>query len=158
MSAGKREDQPTPSVLSELQNVGADSKGLSPFLAFWRSGTTQRTVPHSDGPTKPRAWLVVDVSPRRRAKPRRPILDTLFRALKVLAIQPAYGVDPVQAHNYWLPEDLAALRKPTATAQLESVEKQSSAAKPPAPSRVRYVRISRTGRSRRMAGATRRDI
>ena len=158
MSVRKGEDQRTPGVLSELQNVGADSKGLSPFLAFWRSATTPRTDSPTERAPKPRSWLVVDVSPRRRVKPRRPILDTLFSALKKLAIQPAFGVDPVQAHDYRLSEGLADMRGPKDTAQLEPVEKQPSAPKPAAHSRVRYVRVSRTGRSRRVVGATRRDI
>jgi hypothetical protein len=158
MSIRKGEDQPTPGVLSELQNVGADSKGLSSFLAFWRSATTPPVDPPSDRPAKPRAWFMVDVSPVRRVKRRRSILDTLFSALKTLATQPAFGVDPVQAHDYGLPNDLAALRRPTDTTQLASVATQPSAQKPPARKRVRHVRLSRASRSRRMVGASRRDI
>jgi hypothetical protein len=157
MSVRKEEGQPTPGVLSELQNVGADSKGLSPFLAFWRSATTPQTDSQKERMTRPRAWLVVDVSPKPRVKRERPILDTLFSALKSLAIQPAFGVDPVQAHDYRLPDDLAALRRPTQTARLASEGKQQNAASSPAPRRARHVRISRASRSRRRVGATRRD-
>ena len=158
MSVRKRNDPSTPGVLSELQNVGADSKGLSPFLPFWRSATTPRVDPPSDERAKPRAWLMVDVSRVRREKRRRPILDTLFSALKTLAIQPAFGVDLVQAHDYWLPDDIVAVRRSTDTAKLVSEDKQPSATKPPPPRRARHIRISRASRSRRMLRATRRDI
>jgi hypothetical protein len=156
MSVRKGEDQRTPGVLSELQNVGADSKGLSPFLAFWRSATTPPTDSPKQTAPKPRAWLVVDVSPRRRVKHRRPILDTLFSALKTLAIQPAFGVDPVRAHDYWLPEDVAPQLRPTDTAQVESVEQAIVRPEAAAPRRARHAR-RRPNRSRRMVEATRRD-
>jgi len=145
-------------VFSELQNVGADSKGLSPFLAFWRSAITPPRNSIDGKVRKNTAWMAVDVSPARAMNSRHPILEFLANLLETLATHPSAGLDPVQAHDYWLPDDLVALRRPHGNLRDEPVDKRSLSAEPVVPRRVRHVRLSRgTNRSRRRVGATRRD-
>jgi hypothetical protein len=79
MKVRERKDRSQPGVLAELQNVGADSKGLSPFLAFWRSAITP-PVDFLDGKTrKTAAWIEVDVSTARGMSRRHPILRVSFQ-------------------------------------------------------------------------------
>jgi hypothetical protein len=146
-----------PGVFPELQNVGADSKGLSPFLAFWRSVITPPRNSIDGNVRKNTAWMAVDVSPARATNRRHPILEFLSSALETLATHPPVGLDAVQAHDYWLPDDLVALRRPHGSLRDEPVDKRSLSAEPVVPTRVHHIRISRTHRSRRRVGATRRD-
>jgi len=145
-------------VFSELQNVGADSKGLSPFLAFWRSAITPPRDSVDSKARKAGAWMAVDVSPARAMNRRHPILEFLSSALEALAIHPPLGLDPVQAHDYWLPDEIVALRRPQGSLSDKPVDKRSSGSEPQGPRRVRQIHLSRsTNRSRRRVGATRRD-
>jgi len=82
-------------VLPELQNEGADSEDLSPFLAFWRSESKPEPAAPSDR-SRRGPWMTVDVSPRRAVPQRRPIIERLFSVFALLARHPAFG-DPIQA-------------------------------------------------------------
>jgi hypothetical protein len=153
MKTRERKRYSQPGVFSELQNVGADSKGLSPFLAFWRSGTTP-PVDSLDGKTrKTAAWMVVDISPAHPMRRRHPILEFLASARETLATHPPLGLDPVQAHDYWLLDDIAALRRP----QEGLRDKRSSGAEHLVSRRLGHNGVTRTNRSRRRVGTTRRD-
>jgi hypothetical protein len=102
---------------------------------------------------KSRAWLVVDVSPARRPRRRRSFVERLFKAFELLAIHPPFGIDPVQAHDYWLPEDLAKLRRRTDRRDYEPAAKAPSSR--PAPRRL--PGLTRDASRQRMASASRRD-
>jgi len=145
-------------VFTEPQNVGADSKGLSPFLTFWRSAITPSRDSLNGKTRKNTAWMAVDVSPARAMNRRHPILEFLSSALETLAIHPPLGLDPVQAHDYWLPDEIAALRRPLRSLKDKPADPRSSGAEPLVLRRVRHIRLCRsTHRSRRRVGATRKD-
>jgi hypothetical protein len=145
-------------VFTEPQDVSADSKGLSPFLAFWRSAITPPRDSVDSKARKNTAWMAVDVSPARAMNRRHPILEFLSSALETLAIHPPLGLDPVQAHDYWLPDEIVALRRTQRSSSDKPVDKRSLGAEPLGPRRVRHIRLPRsTNRSRRRVGATRRD-
>jgi hypothetical protein len=157
MKTRQRTRHSQPGVFPELQNVGADSKGLSPFLAFWRSAITPPRNSIDGKVRKNTAWMAVDVSPARAMNRRHPVLDLISSALEILAIHPPLGLGPVQAHDHWLPDDFIALRRPRDRMGSEFVANQSQATEASVPRRVRHIRISGVNPSRHRVRAVRRD-
>jgi len=144
-------------VFTEPQDVSADSKGLSPFLAFWRSAITPSRDSIDGKGGKAAAWMAVDVSPARPTIRRHPILEFLSSAFETLATHPSVGFEPVQAHYYWLPEEIAALRTPLRSLK-DKADTRQSGAEPLVLRRVRHLRLSfSTHRFQRRVGATRKD-